>query len=43
MALVRVVVMPVKTGIQQCLKKPGFRVALAVASLPGMTMYFVAL
>jgi hypothetical protein len=35
--------MPVKTGIQQSLKEPGFRVALAIASLPGMTMHFVAL
>ena len=31
------VVIPVKTGIQKCLKTPGFRVALAIASLPGMT------
>ena len=35
--------MPVKTGIQQSLKEPGFRVALAIVSLPGMTMHFVAL
>jgi hypothetical protein len=28
-------VMPVKTGIRNF--KPGFRVALAIASLPGMT------
>jgi hypothetical protein len=33
-------VMPVKTGIQQSLKVPGFRVALAIASLPGMTIEF---
>jgi len=31
--------MPVKTGIQNP-ETPGFRVALAIASLPGMTMHF---
>jgi hypothetical protein len=30
--------MPVKTGIQNSFKIPGFRVALAIASLPGMTL-----
>jgi hypothetical protein len=30
--------MPVKTGIQEVFENPGFRVALAIASLPGMTI-----
>jgi hypothetical protein len=34
--------MPVKTSIQVSLKIPGFRVALAIASLPGMTVNYGA-
>jgi len=35
--------MPMKTGIQESLKEAGLRFALAIASLPGMTMHFVVL
>jgi hypothetical protein len=31
-------VIPAKAGIQEAFEIPGFRVALAIASLPGMTM-----
>jgi len=30
--------MPVKTGQPEVFETPGFRVALAIASLPGMTI-----
>jgi hypothetical protein len=34
----RPIVLPAKAGIQKFLIFPGFRVALAIASLPGMTI-----